>query len=163
MRSQTHHVSKAPALKLKLPSRMRQKFPKRPSAYQIILPKQRHRSGSAVPRPKHQHLCLLIHHNSTFPVADDISSKKHVKARRQDIVGIHTRAHTHTHTHTSADTGSHCTGEMLLKSRGKARINRALRAPRPATRKNAPASGKPQVPCVQRGPNLTWLSEFSVR
>lgn len=97
-RSEPHHVSKSPALKLKLPSRLRQKFPKRPSAYQIILPEQQHTGCSPLPAPTLTHIFVLIRQIPSLPVADDISSKKHVKARRQDIVDIHTYTRTQTET-----------------------------------------------------------------
>lgn len=93
MRSDAHHVSKSPVLKLKLPSRLRQKFPKRPSAYQIILPEQQHTGCSPLPAPTLTHIFVLIRQIPSLPMADDISSKKHVKARRQDIVDIHTHTH----------------------------------------------------------------------
>lgn len=60
MRSGVHHVSKSPALKLKLPSRMRQKFPKRPSAYQIILTELPHTGCSPLQHRHTQHLFVFI-------------------------------------------------------------------------------------------------------
>lgn len=60
MRSDAHHVSKSPAQKLKTSRRMRQKFPKRPSAYQIILLKQQHTDSSPLPAREEKHLFFLI-------------------------------------------------------------------------------------------------------
>lgn len=99
MRSEAHHVSKSPALKLKLPSRMRQKFPKRPSAYQIILPKLQHTGRSPLPEPTQKSFMRFILSNPLFAYVwwHFLHTKKHVKARRPDIVDIHTYIHTHAH------------------------------------------------------------------
>lgn len=151
--------SESPALKLKLPSKMRLKFPKRPSAYQIFPAEQQHTGCFPPPGLTPKHLSIFIHWIPLLPMADDISSKT-----RESQTSSHCSPHTHRRSRMQTEKPA-CTvpGRCCWAAQREALISRAQRAPEPATCRDAPCSAKPGVPCVLQGWGLTWLPEFSVR
>lgn len=142
-RVQAHHVS---GTQIKTPLKIASKVSKAPLCIQIILPEQQHTGCCPLPAPTRTHLFVLIRQIPSLLMADDISSKKHVRAKRQETADTHTQSETPVRP---------VQGEMLLTSRRKPRINREQYAPRRATRPDAPRCGKPKVPCIQSGRDLT--------
>lgn len=90
-RVRAHHVS---GTEIKTPLKIASKVSKAPLCMQILLPEQQRAGCSPLPAPTQTHLFVLIRQIPSLLTADDISSKKHVRAKRQDTADTHTQSET---------------------------------------------------------------------